>query len=286
MSFNELHKTTDFATAFAGLLEKRELDEVPHVRTRRVDRDVIYNSLVAAYGPPGSDVIMREGLEALVEQTLAECAADRHESRVLSCVARMGRAVDVALEAHVLAGFDRESIATDELGIVAERKAIELLLGLVALRGQGGTQDLGGPGGASSLPVFPWIRTHTAWGPAWVSALREAVSRLVKSEGWEQLELLVAYGDVNLRLGGDLYELERGLVHPGVWRLIADPSGLAVDGMPLPIAVSVPPHGKAGEVFGREANHPYELALLRSLGARGLIHRLDGIMSDASKEAA
>lgn len=271
--------------------------------------------------------LRQAGLDALIAAEVAEHAPHRHEARVEATVAKLRLAADavrtttaalgwephwtarpMGTEAHPITWPDEEIVArviahyrggpwvSDVLSIVhvwcREQArigdAVAMLLGLVALRGRGGPGDLGGPGGASALPILSWIRHQRSTGGAWVAALREAVWRLHQRISDRDTERFPSSGEISLRVDasgdlaiGDVYyddghrcvgyiELDRGILHPEVWRLLAEPAAVAVDYEAMPLTIHVPGHPGDTTIDASEA-HPLDVAGAIALGRAGRI---------------
>lgn len=256
-----------FSSIFDRVLGERGLDTLPTVTTRREATWLARASLVSRYGEP-TDELHERGLALLVEQEVARGGAQRHEERIESMRSR--------LDAVTSAWAD---VMTEWQGVRPEDRdlpIVSVILGLVALRGQGGSGDTGGIGGASQLPIIP-IRHRAGSGGAWVSALREAIARICLDRGCSTLDLVYEAGDLSILVDEEPVELWYGIIHPAVWRLLGAPSDPDITGAALPVQVRVPDHGSAlAGALGAPGNHPYEIAVACDLGRRDLIHSLDG----------
>lgn len=263
------------------------------------------------------------GLASLIEAEVKEHAKYRHEARVEAVVAKLRLAAEALLattgggtwtprleyvsvdedtDARLRAQYrDGGPFVYGVLSVVhtwyreeiAYGDTVAMLLGLIAIRGRGGHGDYGGPGGASELPILPWIRSHSGPGGAWISALREAVRRLRRSahspraasepESTPLYEVSLVVdegGNIEVHLGwldchgshaeADVRRFNRGILHPEVWRLLDHPAGVDIDGEAMPIEIRVPGHPEDTTVDTSEA-HPLDVAGAIALGRSGFV---------------
>lgn len=235
--------------------------------TRRAAAEAAREEFLARFGGDLSP-LRQEGLEFLIEDRTAAGAPERHAARAEAAREALLLAADAALATV------QPSRPVDDLVL---RPAVAMLLGLVALRGSGGPGDLGGASGASALPILPWIR-HRSWtGQAWVSALREAIHRLlldatgIHSVDAPVIELNVCPGgDIAIGFGPYYFSPARGLIHPEVWRLLDSPAACGVDGEPSPVEIRVPGHPQDTAV-DLTGPHPLDVAGAISVGRRGRV---------------
>lgn len=273
-----VHAGDTFEVLFTRLVEARGLHEVPVAPRARDERVAAEVAIRAEHGAP-DDGLARLGFSAMVSARVAETGRDRHAARVAAASQRLRDLADALIEASAMAGWPARSTYCEEQ---QRRDIIATLLGNVISRGRGGPGDMGGPDGASSLPIVPHLRHKAQWGWAWVSAFAEA-TRQIWGQIWGEcqvpghMELWVDYGgDLGVSAGGHHFPLEVGIVHPDVWRLLAAPGDPGVHGDDLPVRVVVPPFG-ALEFEGQPCNHPYLLAGAIALGRQHRkIHVLDG----------
>lgn len=263
---------------FNRIARERGLHGVPEVTTAREARDQAKKDLVAKHGEP-EDRLAEIGLDAMAGEEVFRTGPQRREAREAAARERLLALADALIEAAVRLGWGRPEPEK-------AREIIGMLLGLVIVRGDGGPGDLGGPGGASALPIVTCIRSHAGWGRAWVSAFSAATRALFEEwRPWEdchRVELNIDYcGDLVVSVRREVlvmkYWIDVGIVHPEVWRILADPNALTVTGAPLPVSVVLPAYG-AVEHHGVPTNHPYHLAGAIALGRSGYVSVSD--MSD------
>lgn len=255
---------------FEKIVKYRGLHGVPEVPTARDARDQAKKDLVAKHGEPG-DRLAEIGLDAMAGEEVFRTGPQRREAREAAARERLLALADALIEAAVAEGWNHPES-------VRAREIIAMILGLVIVRGGGGPGDLGGPQGASALPIVSSIRSHSGWGCAWVSAFSAATRSLFEEwRPWasDRVDLVIDdCGDLVVSVWGPEYRvnyrLDMGLVHPEVWRLLANPSAPTVTGGTLPVSVVVPEHGRV-EHDGAPTNHPYHIAGAIALGRGGFV---------------
>lgn len=151
----------------------------------------------AALGPRPDDVPTRVwdvGAAELIERAVQARATERHAARVESAMAACAAAADQHMPATYASAPGQATF----------------LLALLALVGQGGPGDMGGPRGASALPLLPaerrW-RCGVRCGPAWVAALRGALG----AAGPWRLDVAVPPHDPTVTTQTDLVVVVRDL---------------------------------------------------------------------------